>query len=1001
MGEVERQVNSLKRQASKAERYRELSGQLRASEQELVVLRSGDLRGKLKELEAKLGQGRDRLAALTADRDSKAARQQQARDREMELSDRLSEESQQLFDFKSQLTGCEHQVTRLTDQLGVNASRVERIQREMKELEDRAGELGLRMEEAQERLTSAEAARTSHQQRYEELARSYSELEESGRASAQKIELFGTRANDLRQEVARAENEVRMAEALIARREEERAEIESTLNLLREGLGRHEARKDELTGRTTALATAIETLQRELEATRAERAKLQEQLADRLRQIEQTRRSMHEGRSRLATLNELRTSYEGYYQGVREVMVAADGGRLRGLLGVAPNLIRAKKEHEVAIEVALATHLQDIVTRTAEDAKQAIEYLKSSGRGRATFLPLDRLEVTSLRPQLVQSVLGRPGVLGIASRLVDFDPQISTAVEFLLGSTIVVQDLDVGLRLGREGNRARYVSLDGQLINPSGAMTGGRIQATGLMSREREIRDLTQSVEQLEARDRELTSEIEKTQTALTATHAKAEAQGSDLDVKRLEQAALLKDLESAEREYAQAASALGERDQQVQQIDADVATRRQTIEQWQGRRGEQFALLEQAEAELAAERESARNQGENIISLGTEVAEARAEVEKARERMAEAERQRLAHQGDLEAIGRQRTGRQTEIESIAKEDALLREQIERIKNETQDIAAQCESISVKLTEDQTNRDQLQMEIRQLNEEVERLTRDERQLDNQLREDEIASDGDGRPHGRPERAVHGEIRRRPGRGWPRKPARASATPHALQVEVGEMRERLERMGLVNMAALEEYEQQKERLDFLTAQNKDLTEARAQLSDAIARLDETTRKLFHETFEAVRGHFIEMFRRLFGGGKSDLILDAPEGVDPLLDGGIEIFAQPPGKKLQNITLMSGGEKALTAIAMLFGLFLCKPSPFCIMDEIDAPLDDNNIERFKTVLNEFKKTTQFLVITHNKLTMELADGIYGVTMEESGVSKLVSVRFEQAEALVDAV
>ena len=673
---------------------------------------------------------------------------------------------------------------------------------------------------------------------------------------------------------------------------------------------------------------------------------------------------------------------------------------LRGLLGVAPNLIRAKKEHEVAIEVALATHLQDIVTRTAEDAKQAIEYLKSSGRGRATFLPLDRLEVTTLRPQLVQSVLGRPGVLGIASRLVDFDPQISTAVEFLLGSTIVVQDLDVGLRLGREGNRARYVSLDGQLINPSGAMTGGRIQATGLMSREREIRDLTQSVEQLEARDRELTSEIEKTQTALTATHAKAEAQGSDLDVKRLEQAALLKDLESAEREHAQAASALGERDQQVQQIDADVATRRQTIEQWQGRRGEQFALLEQAEAELAAERESARSQGESIITLGTEVAEARAEVEKARERMAEAERQRLAHQGDLEAIGRQRTGRQTEIESIAKEDALLREQIERIKNETQDIAAQCESISVKLTEDQTNRDQLQMEIRQLNEEVERLTRDERQLDNQLREDELRQT---------EMAVHmddlsEQCMEKFGVGLEELAAQASESqrdPHALQAEVGEMRERLERMGLVNMAALEEYEQQKERLDFLTAQHKDLTEARAQLSDAIARLDETTRKLFHETFEAVRGHFIEMFRRLFGGGKSDLILDAPEGVDPLLDGGVEIFAQPPGKKLQNITLMSGGEKALTAIAMLFGLFLCKPSPFCIMDEIDAPLDDNNIERFKTVLNEFKKTTQFLVITHNKLTMELADGIYGVTMEESGVSKLVSVRFEQAEALVDAV
>ena len=216
-----------------------------------------------------------------------------------------------------------------------------------------------------------------------------------------------------------------------------------------------------------------------------------------------------------------------------------------------------------------------------------------------------------------------------------------------------------------------------------------------------------------------------------------------------------------------------------------------------------------------------------------------------------------------------------------------------------------------------------------------------------------------------------------------------------------MRDKLDRIGLVNMAALEEYQEQAKRLAFLQAQKKDLTEAKTQLEDTIARLDDNTRTLFQQTFEAVRGHFIEMFRRLFNGGKADLILDAPDGVDPLLDGGVEILAQPPGKKLQSITLMSGGEKALTAIALLFGLFLYKPSPFCILDEIDAPLDDVNVERFKTLMREFAQNTQFLIITHNKLTMELGDAIYGVTMEESGVSKIVSVRFDQAEELVDAV
>ncbi|MBI1784609.1 chromosome segregation protein SMC, partial [Candidatus Sumerlaeota bacterium] len=216
---------------------------------------------------------------------------------------------------------------------------------------------------------------------------------------------------------------------------------------------------------------------------------------------------------------------------------------------------------------------------------------------------------------------------------------------------------------------------------------------------------------------------------------------------------------------------------------------------------------------------------------------------------------------------------------------------------------------------------------------------------------------------------------------------------ALSQDVIQLREKLDRMGAVNLAALDEYNEQNTRLQFLTTQQADLVQSKAQIEASIAQLDETTKQLFHETFESVRGHFIEMFRRLFDGGKADLVIDQQSG-DPLLEGGIEIYAQPPGKKLQTLSLMSGGEKAMTAISLLFAIFLHKPAPFAILDEIDAPLDDANVERFKNVVMEFSNNTQFVIISHNKQTMELADAIYGVTMEESGVSKLVSVRFQQA-------
>jgi chromosome segregation protein len=614
-------------------------------------------------------------------------------------------------------------------------------------------------------------------------------------------------------------------------------------------------------------------------------------------------------------------------------------------------------------------------------------------------MPLDRMQSTALDYRLRQ-ILGRPGVIGVASELVQFDRQIQVAVDFLLGTTIVVRDLETGMALGREGFRARYVSLDGQLINPSGSMTGGSIKATGLMTREREIRTLAETVTGLEKKQETLRAQIERVQIELSTAHNRIEALQMELDTRRLELNSAQKDLESTQRAVNDVERTRDERRAQLERIEDSVSQLRETI----ARAGEQHRVAAEqfaaVEARLSEERELARTQGSDIFTLGTSVAEERAEIEKSRERAQEAITHRQTAERDLESLTRQRQNRTCEIEELHTEDLLLTEQIDRIKQEMEGSSGEFERLAQVLNHSQAEREGLLERLKEYTQAVELLQRDERDLDNKTRELELRRTELHANYENISAQCVEKFQMELG-ALTEALGEVDKDQHGLAVDVTEMKDKLERMGPVNMAALDEYREQGSRFEFLKGQHKDLNEAKEQLTTTIARLDETTRKLFHETFEAVRANFIEMFRRLFNGGNSDLVLEAPDGLDPLLDGGIEIMAQPPGKKLQNIGLMSGGEKAMTAISLLFGLFMYKPSPFCIMDEIDAPLDDINVERFKQMIDVFNKQTQFMIITHNKLTMELADAIYGVTMEESGVSKLVSVRFEQAEALVDAV
>ena len=713
-------------------------------------------------------------------------------------------------------------------------------------------------------------------------------------------------------------------------------------------------------------------------------------------ELEKSLRNLHADRSRLETLRELAASYEGFYQGVREVMQLSGSGGLRGIRGVVANLIEAGADHELAIEVALGSRLQHVITDKADQARAAIMNLKKHGRGRATFLPLDRLRIQEPGADLLDAV-GSPGVIGLASDIVRHDPSIKRAVQYLLGTTLLVESLDVGLKLSKQGFNGRFVSLDGQLINPSGSMTGGRVRSTGLLTREREIRTLEKDTERLDRRTVQMRNQVDRISGETEKLDARLTRGKALLETRRLEHHNMLKDLEVMERQIGEAREQLSRRNTQVSQIGGECRDYRDAVKKKSGLIQSSGAKLKKLEEELEKERDEARNQSEEIVEMGAMVAEAQAVMAQSREAIAEAKREQGEIQRDLNAYDQKKEQQLAEQDGLIREKSQLEEKIGQIQGEIDRVGSEREGLNKRLNHDQSDRDRVVTRIRELGSEIESYERDEKQLDNSLRESEM-------------RQI--ELRTRVNElneqcdtkyglgleSLASKLGDIDRDPAELQKSVTEMKMKLDRIGIVNMGALEEYDEQAARLTFLKDQERDLSTAAEQLQGTIAKLDETTRRLFQETFEEVRSNFVSMFRRLFNGGKADLVLETPEGLDPLLDGGVEIVAQPPGKKLQNITLMSGGEKAMTAIGLLFGLFLHKPSPFCILDEVDAPLDDVNVERFKQVLEEFKKDTQFLIITHNKLTMELADALYGVTMEESGVSKFVSVRFDQAEKIV---
>jgi len=854
----------------------------------------------------------------------------------------------------------------------------------------------------------------------EDMGRDRAELEATeAEEAARREEWAGQRAvlSELEEAVQEAVRQVEERQGERMRLAQERASREAALKAAQERLADARQRSERLSDQITALAETLRDAQAreaQAQATREERSARREQLAQaraevesRLQQrqtqqstlraaLEAARRTQAEQSARLATLTELQESHEGFYQGVRAVLNARKKGQLTGHYTAVVDLLTVPEPYRIAIEVALGGSLQDVVTETEAEAKAGIQWLKQNRAGRATFLPLPLLRPNSKLQIEAQRHGGtedtqrkaKRGIEGIASELVRFAPQYEKVAQLLLGRVLVVADMDSALAVSRQVNGwSKIVTLEGELLTPGGALTGGSLQGRGahLVGRKGEMDDLRAALPETKAEVERLTAQVEGNARALQALEA--------------ERAALVREEAETQAEFAAAESARAAAERERARLTQDKADR----DAVQTALVAEIAALEAETKRLVAALESGRVENDSaddaLAALNTETRALAAKRDACRARATALEVEVSRLQEKREGLMRALASNRVALASLHNQHLQKSAQRAAAETEGADAAAERERLIARLEEARRHlaegeaelarwrerRQALLGESFETNNAIKETTQRRAQVTENLHAAELAL-------ARLEVQI-AQITERLENEYGIAREEALARPDEVEVdkntamEVGRLRRELRGMGQVNTGAVEEYERLTERYEFLSAQQADLEKSRESLLATIAEIDESTRGVFLETFDAVRAEFDRLFTRLFEGGSTKLVLTNP---DDLQETGIEVIAQPPGKKPQSLSLLSGGERALTATALLFAFLAVKPSPFVLLDEVDAPLDGANVEKFTQLVGEFSQRSQFLIITHNPTTMEAAPIWYGVTMKEPGVSSLLSYR-----------
>ena len=983
--EIENQVAPMKEAAEKTMKFNELDGQLR----------------------------KVRLTKSMRQIDNVDSNRQKLQEKQAKLQAEFEEKQVEMLQREATVTELQHAVDKLNDDFanlqGLIAEKetaLEKVRGEMAVLQERAEQSGrssVRLEEKNKTL--AEQVKTNQEvldktaEEYDALEMTHSALQQKLRAKQQERDEAQTRLDSAEQEFNNVQNSsVEGMKELVAMRleldnlEKVQEERVKQRDGLKETITALETQADDVDQRGRRVADELAAVERDRDRFVKELTELKNKLAAENADVAEQAQGKNDAERRLTmtearlnTLQQMQEAYDGFGNGIRNVMKANEPWRNR-IIGVAAELLTVEPKLVTAIETALGEGAQNIVTEDAETAKAAIRYLKQQNGGRATFLPLDTVEPRPLYDNDL-ALAKLPGVLGFAFDLVECDKTAERALRFLLGRILVAEDLDCALAAAKQGRfHFKVVTLDGDVVNAGGSMTGGaKRRREGYLSREKAIEELTAQVDKI---NEEILTWQEKWEAAqeVAGQTAKAERELSEkvekgsLRVKelQLEAANLQREKNDAD---AKLAAALGERTDVANTYMAQrdrVRELRATLAERETADGDLKAKIDELTGRIAKEKT-------NLTVLDNVLAEDRVNLGNNEASMKYMEQR-------MQDLDNTQAALQDEIAKNEEERERLTQVIADCGTQRAELAAQQDRMMLDLSESAGGKEKFMEEraaAQAKHEEAETVAMEYRRQVASLDAKVHAAEMDlvrctteyENELQKLDEVYHMTVDEAHASGL------LEDSDRELSRKERDLSNGIIALGPVNPGAVEEYNAVKERAELYAKQYADLVAAKDNLESVIAEINSGMLKRFNTAFVEINAHFIECYQELFGGGTASLKLLDNE--DPL-ESGIDIEAQPPGKKTKGLFLLSGGERALTVIALLFALLRYQPSPFCILDEIDAPLDDANIGRFSNFLHNYAAKTQFIVITHRKGTMESADILYGVTMQESGVSKLLSVK-----------
>ncbi len=982
IAELELQVEPLRDQAERAKRYLILRDELRSLEVSVWIHQLSELHASALKLEADFEAAQRELAQANENLEALYRYTEQFGGKLAEVENAAEQLRERSGVLDGQINERESEIAVMQSSIEHHQADIERVRAELSEQDSRTGSLQEQIDAQHLRIESIDEECAALKKALEELLRQaeaassrMGSIADEAEAMRGKEALCLAQAADVRAECSSLKTDLQNMEQ---RRAAAQEEYDAAKAQQEENTARAAQCARELTQAKEACESVTNIINGHNLRMESRRRRAKE-AADKALQLTMERNAME---SRIHLLSEMEKEYEGFSKAVRTVMQASEKHVLQGICGPVASLLHVDDRYTVAIEVALGAGMQNLVVQREEDAKAAISYLKKRDAGRATFLPMSAMRGEELR----ERVQGEHGFVGIASTLVRYDSQYAGVFQNLLGRTVVVEDLDCGIAMARKfGARFRIVTLDGQVMNRGGSMTGGSIsRSAGILSRANELERLQDQLGGLKERlieaahgqetcERELkaaqyeleVAESQKRQAEDAVLKLETEQQhyqillnnlGRSCDNLHGELEALggrMEDCRTAAEEAEQKVSALEQEAEQLRHSAQTLLSGQSQARAQAGALSEEISEQKEALARLHAERETTARALEDLERLCADLVSDRGERQKLEQRYAQ----------EIAQLHSRIAERQEAIAALKDQEEALRKQREELTEKKLQLEAE------RTAKDRESREkndavlQMEREVARLEQKKATSAMEEKQILDRLWDNYELSYEDAK-------AQSVELESLP----------------KTNRRIGELRREIGGLGTPNIGAIEEFDRVNTRYEYLTGQRNDVEKAKEELLGVIEEITGEMQRIFKEQFSIINESFQQTFLELFGGGKATLELEDEEDI---LNCGIEIKVQPPGKTLKTISLLSGGEKAFVAIALYFAILQVHPTPFCVMDEIEAALDEANVVRYARYMRRIAGKTQFIVITHRRGTMEEADVLYGVTMQERGVSRVLTI------------